>query len=192
MLGIPEKELHLAALEVVRTWSFLFHGVNERKIRSRYGKLSLPKWTREYLGHEYFPDLLRSPNANPSALENGLLAPQLDLKYVLGKGADHVCHDVQQHLHKHLHKYNVSKKGGYRYDLFPLFSERIRDLREYMDRNEPRTLKGLWKDRRNTLGFYTFWIAALFGTASIFLAAFSLAVSVAQTWAAFNPQSVGS
>jgi hypothetical protein len=72
------------------------------------------------------------------------------------------------------------------YSQFPLFETRLRQLRHYMDSQKPRGLRQLWKDNRDSLNYYTFWGVIIFGVLSVVLAMFSLAVSVAQTVAAFR------
>lgn len=44
----------------------------------------------------------------------------------------------------------------------------------------------LWKDKRDSLQWYTFWAVLVVGSLSIFLTFASLAVSTAQTVAAFR------
>lgn len=72
------------------------------------------------------------------------------------------------------------------YAQFPVYANRLRQLRHYMDSQKPRGFRQLWKDKRDTLNYYTFWGVIIFGSLSIFLAFFSLAVSVAQTVASFK------
>ncbi|KAG4423204.1 hypothetical protein IFR04_003702 [Cadophora malorum] len=59
-----------------------------------------------------------------------------------------------------------------------------------MDSVKPPGLHGLLKDDRNSMGFYTFWFAVIFGTTSVILALACLLVSLLQNWAALHPQSV--
>jgi hypothetical protein len=72
------------------------------------------------------------------------------------------------------------------YSQFPLFETRIRQLVFYMDTQKPQGLRQLWRDKRDTLNFYTFWGVIIFGGLSVFLALFSLAMSIAQTVASFR------
>jgi len=55
-----------------------------------------------------------------------------------------------------------------------------------MDSRKPRGLSQLWKDNRDSLNYYTFWGVIILGGLGVFLAICSLAVSVAQTVAAFR------
>ena len=72
------------------------------------------------------------------------------------------------------------------YSQFPIYAHRLRELRTYMDSQQPTGLRALWKDRRNSNTYYTFWFVAIFGSLSVFLATCALAVGIAQTWAAFR------
>jgi len=79
-----------------------------------------------------------------------------------------------------------STKTPLSYDHFPVFEARLRQLRLHMDNQKPRGLRQLWRDNRDSLNYYTFWGVIIFGVLSVILAMFSLAVSVAQTVAAFR------
>lgn len=80
----------------------------------------------------------------------------------------------------------VGKHDQLRYSDFPVLENRLRQLRHYMDSQKPLTLWQLWKDKRDTLNYYTFWGVIFFGGLSVFLALFSLAVSIAQAVASFK------
>lgn len=69
---------------------------------------------------------------------------------------------------------------------FPIYEHRLLALRLFMDQQTPRTLQQLWQDNRDSLAFYTFWGVIIFGGVSVILAAFSLALSVAQTVASYK------
>jgi hypothetical protein len=55
-----------------------------------------------------------------------------------------------------------------------------------MDTQKPQGIKGMWKDDRDTNSWFTFWVAVTFGVTALILALAGLAVSSAQTWAAFE------
>jgi hypothetical protein len=73
-----------------------------------------------------------------------------------------------------------------RYTEFTVFENRIRQLVYYMDTQKPQGFRQLWRDKRDTLNYYTFWGVIIFGGLSVFLALFSLAVGIAQTVASFR------
>jgi hypothetical protein len=61
-----------------------------------------------------------------------------------------------------------------------------------MDTQEPRGLRQLWRDNRDSLNYFTFWGVIIFGVSSVFLALFSLAVGIAQTVASFKSLALSS
>ncbi|KAE9379579.1 hypothetical protein N431DRAFT_553742 [Stipitochalara longipes BDJ] len=79
-----------------------------------------------------------------------------------------------------------SNKTPISYELFPIYQNRLRELRHYMDNQKPRGLRQLWKDNRDSLNYYTFWGVIVFGGLSLLLALLSLAMSVAQAVASFR------
>ncbi|KAI9880107.1 MAG: hypothetical protein M1830_005352 [Pleopsidium flavum] len=72
------------------------------------------------------------------------------------------------------------------FDTYPVFQDRLRELKAFMDSRRPSGFLALWKDKRDTLQWYTFWAVLVVGSLSIFLAFASLAVSTAQAVAAFR------
>ena len=81
---------------------------------------------------------------------------------------------------------DAAKHHSYRYSDFPIYEKRIRQLRAYMNAREPRGLRELWRDNRDSLNYYTFWGVIIFGACTVFLAVISVAISSAQTVAAFK------
>ena len=77
------------------------------------------------------------------------------------------------------------------YSDFFIFENRIRQLVFYMDSQKPQGIRQLWRDKRDTLNYYTFWGVIIFGGLSVFLALFSLAVSIAQTVAGYRALNLG-
>ena len=78
------------------------------------------------------------------------------------------------------------RKVPLEYSSFPIYEGRLRELRAYMDSSKPQGLRQLFRDNRDSLTYYTFWGVIVFGTLSVVLALFSLAVSAAQTVAGFR------
>jgi hypothetical protein len=72
------------------------------------------------------------------------------------------------------------------YDEFTIFEHRLRALRAYMDSAQPRGLRQLWKDNRNSLAYYTFWGVLIFGGATFLTALLALFLAIAQTVAAYK------
>jgi hypothetical protein len=72
---------------------------------------------------------------------------------------------------------------------FRFWHDRLVLLKQAYDQSQPRTISQLWYDRRNTLQWYTFWIAI-----SVFLLAivFGMVQSIEgalQTYKAYHPTS---
>lgn len=61
-----------------------------------------------------------------------------------------------------------------------------------MDQQKPHGLRQLLSDSRDALNYYTFMGVIIFGSLSILLALASLAVGIAQTYAAFKALDVSS
>jgi hypothetical protein len=55
-----------------------------------------------------------------------------------------------------------------------------------MDTQKPRGLWQLWRDKRDSLGYFAFWGVIIFGVSSLLLALFSLMEGIAQTLASFK------
>ncbi|KAL8731989.1 MAG: hypothetical protein Q9181_004105 [Wetmoreana brouardii] len=66
---------------------------------------------------------------------------------------------------------------------FPYYHEQLRRLRLYMDSQQPKGLLELWRDKRNSNSFWTFWFVVFFGFASVGLAFGALVAGIVGTWA---------
>ncbi|KAJ2993996.1 hypothetical protein NUW58_g1672 [Xylaria curta] len=67
-------------------------------------------------------------------------------------------------------------------DDFPVFGHRLQLLQRYNLRQQPSKVKDLWRDRRNPLQWYTFWMVLWVGGAAIIISLLQLAVSAAQLY----------
>lgn len=76
--------------------------------------------------------------------------------------------------------------GMEKYSSYPIFGQRLRELHQYMEKQRPKNLRQLWKDRRDTVGFWAFWAVVAVGGLSILLALISIAISSAQVVAGFR------
>jgi hypothetical protein len=160
--------------EVAQSWAFLFVTSRNSKTRSQnydeFLESSVPKWL-----DDTSPKWLRS-------LHLGTL--------IEGDEGDE---DNDDDVYFYVLTYNYRRvlgaalnKDPVSYAQFPVFETRLRQLQHYMGSQKPRGLRQLWKDNRDSLNYYTFWGVIVFGLLSVFLAFFSLAVSVAQTVASFR------
>lgn len=69
---------------------------------------------------------------------------------------------------------------------FPVLETRLCQLRHYIDDQKPRVPRHVWRYNKDSVDYYTFCPVVNFGVLSIILAMGSLAVSAAETWAAFR------
>ena len=58
------------------------------------------------------------------------------------------------------------------YSEFPIFETRLRQLRHYIDSPKPPGLRHIWRDKRDSLSYYTFWGVIIFGLLSVFIVFF--------------------
>ncbi|KAK3379095.1 hypothetical protein B0T24DRAFT_694480, partial [Lasiosphaeria ovina] len=63
---------------------------------------------------------------------------------------------------------------------FPRLGRRLLELQKFNLRQRPSRLTDFWRDRRNPLQWYTFWIVLLVGGAGVILALLQLAVGIMQ------------
>ena len=174
--------------ELRLTYQFLFGSFDDlqaaRTIKKLYGQLDAPPWITEYRptkkvtnGHHRARRWLRWRRT---------LADYVDVNNV------DMYTDIGSHLcHTHIHA--SSADGNHprltqvaSYKQFPTYERNIRILKSYMAQQRARTLRDLWRDRRDTLSWYTFWAVLVVGGAGLILTLASLGVSTAQTVAAFK------
>lgn len=67
---------------------------------------------------------------------------------------------------------------------FPRLGRRLLQLQKFNLRQKPSKLTDMWRDRRNPLQWYTFWLVLVFGGIANLLALLQLVVAVYQTIAA--------
>jgi len=146
--------------EVRSSWGFLFTTAKNRKKREEdYERLLLPYPNEDYC--------------------------QVVKRHHLGMDSSCSGSD-NQHLIYSRTVQAALQRNSILYTHFPIFETRLRQLRFYMDSQKPRGFRQLWKDNRDSLNYYTFWGVIVFGTLSVFLAFFSLAVSIVQTVVSFR------
>lgn len=72
-------------------------------------------------------------------------------------------------------------------DDFPVFGQRLLALQRYNKRRQPTKITDLWRDRRNPLQWYTFWVVTFIGGTGILLALLQLLVGFVQMAYAITP-----
>ena len=179
---LTSTELTRREDEIYRTWCLLFTSkTTPRTSLSRYTSLRAPRWL-SLLAHTRLSTWTASQATNSSPDAGPLLStftPSSNLQEFCFEPSDHLLLRWSKDSKKLPHE-RIS------YSQFPIYADRLRELRTYMDSQQPTGLRALWKDRRNSNTYYTFWFVTIFGTLSVFLATCALAVSIAQTWAAFR------
>lgn len=146
--------------EISKSFSILFAtSENSSRRHKSYSTLPVPEW-------------LKNSQANISTLKE---SDYQEIRFHLAQ-----VHNTRDVLRSVLNKQTLC------YSRFPNYEQRLRELRAYMDSCNPTGLRALWRDKRNTLNYYTFWGVIVFGTLSVVLAIFSLGVSAAQTYATFK------
>lgn len=63
---------------------------------------------------------------------------------------------------------------------FPMMQSKLDFLNTIIQHKEPRSFSQLWKDKRNTHQWYTFWAIIFYGTLGLVIALAQLAVAVIQ------------
>lgn len=63
---------------------------------------------------------------------------------------------------------------------FPVYGERLLVLKTLL---KPNGIRGLWRDKRDSLQWYTFWAVVILGCFGATMALLQLVLSVLQTWA---------
>lgn len=89
------------------------------------------------------------------------------------------CCEVQDHMEPPYASPSIERIT---FTQYPFYHHRLRELRSYMDSRQPRGLAALWRDRRNSNLYYTFWFVLIFGVLGMILAFGTLAVAVLQAW----------
>lgn len=168
--------------EICATWSILFtSNCTEKKSRQCYEKLKAPKWLILLAQSEL--DVWGSEQAVHEVSET-----DPDLSGFTGKlSPSKYCFETRDHLMFQWSEPGKVLHERMSFSQFPIYGGRLRALRAYMDAQQPKGLRALWRDRRNSNTYYTFWFVVIFGSLSVLLATCALAVSIAQTWATFHP-----
>lgn len=168
--------------EICATWSIIFtSNRTDKKSRDHYAKLRAPRWM-SLLAHSK----LGTWSSEQEIHEQSEQGPKLSQLMHGQSTLSDFCFETRDHLL--LQWSNPAKTVGERlsYSQFPIYGDRIRQLRAYMDTQQPKGLRALWRDKRNSNSYYTFWFVVVFGSLSVFLGTCALVVSIVQTWATFR------
>lgn len=157
--------------EIVRTLAFLFSSGDGAAVsRQSYERLGAPSWLHLLLAAAESQHPQKSP------------LPLSQFKLDVADGSTVYCRETEFHI-------SLCCSGGAEdyprkrsYSGFPYYENRLRELRAYMDSQQPKGLRGLWQDKRNSYYYYTFWLVILFSALTLFVGVGSLAAAIAQVW----------
>ncbi|KAL8830808.1 MAG: hypothetical protein Q9170_005563 [Blastenia crenularia] len=180
---LEESDRSDRALEIFRTFRLIFaSNTTHQESHKVYRNLAAPEWLR----------LLATENLDTwsPGQEDEIPLPKLpkmsQFKLHPEKSINPFCVEPQWHLRDRWPQGSKRFHEELSYTLFPVYENRLRKLRAYMDSQQPTGLRALWKDKRNSNIFYTFWLAIFFGSLTLLFGLFALATSLAQTWAQFQ------
>lgn len=161
--------------EVARSLDLILNPYGKRKrARAAYEDLEAPEWL----------EVLALEDADPrrSKVSNcDVRLPLARFQIWRESGKPKFCWEVADHMTSwDTPGPDVERITSTRY---PFYHQRLRELRCYMDSRQPNGLLALWRDRRNSNLFYTFWLVIVFGAISIGLGFGTLAVAIVQAWA---------
>ena len=158
----PNAPLNKIFLDVSDTYSLLFRSRKDtyQENLAEYRRLPLPKW-------------VRTCAQNTSKVSSGetLFAVTDEI------GKRTLMSDIEYHiadLHRKLPPSQLFEKYG-------IFEDRLRELKAYMDSQKPGGISALWRDKRDTLQWYTFWAVIIIGSLGLCLSFLGLIVTTIQT-----------
>ncbi len=167
--------------EICATWSIIFtSNSTPKKSRCLYTTVRAPKWMN-LLAHSR----LSTWDSEQEIHEQPQQGPELS-RFMDQSTSSDFCFETRDHLLLQWSNPGKTVHERLSYSQFPIYGDRIRELRAYMDSQQPKGLRALWRDKRNSNSYYTFWFVVVFGSLSVFLGTCALAVSIAQTWATFQ------
>ena len=172
--------------ELSLTYEFLFGAPHDvaaaKKVRKLYGQTKAPAWLigrhcSESTSRYFFKKWSTREKTVSDYIDMDNVDPNTDTGLHLGTASLNSFYTSRMNAH-------LTEEDFYKQ--FPTFKRRISVLERYMSHQRARTLKDLWRDRRDTLSWYTFWAVLIIGGFGLILTIASLAVSTAQTVAAFQ------
>ncbi|KAL8951636.1 MAG: hypothetical protein Q9222_002397 [Ikaeria aurantiellina] len=176
-----EHDIEQRAHEIYDTNELLFvSGVDKKRAKKRHDSLKAPTWL-SLLAHPELKTWKKEYDIDQSAdLARPLSHFHLNQKSERLRRTS-FCYDMIDHIvtpwesGRNLERITYSE--------FPCHYRRLRILRYYMDAQQPNGWRGLWRDKRDSSTYYTFWLVILFGGAGVVLGFLTLAVAIVQAWA---------
>ncbi|KAL8922780.1 MAG: hypothetical protein Q9172_003414 [Xanthocarpia lactea] len=157
--------------EIYRTLDLVLNPNGDSvKSKKQYGKLEAPEWL----------SLLAYEGAIIPSGDDAVRAPLSRFQEDGGLDRPKYCCEIEDHLEPFTVGPIVERITQLE---FPFYYQRLKELRSYMDSRQPRGLRALWRDRRNTNAYYTFWLVIIFSGLGVLLGFGTLAVAIIQAWA---------
>ncbi|KAI4185605.1 MAG: hypothetical protein LQ348_004347 [Seirophora lacunosa] len=176
--GLTDSERMDRKEQIERTMSFILCRDAELRVRRQlYESLGAPEWLELLAGFQLQAWTVQPEAQKPPSFTRPLSEFRLDPD----DGSSEYCKETKLHLSVGRAEGDEYTSTKLSYSSFPHYEHRIRELRAYMDSQQPKGLRALWRDRRNSYTFYTFWLVILIGIVTVVLAVGSLATSIAQT-----------
>ncbi|KAL8645083.1 MAG: hypothetical protein Q9226_007461 [Calogaya cf. arnoldii] len=156
--------------EIYRTLDMILHSTRDpKKTKKQYQNLEAPEWL----------SLTAGENSRSPSQDEAVAKPLSQFDVDRGLNRPKYSYEIKEHLTP-VTTFPVVERISYLE--FPCYYHRLEELRRYMDSRQPRGLRALWRDRRNTNAYYTFWLVTLFGGFGVLLGLLTLAVAIVQAW----------
>ncbi|KAL8887438.1 MAG: hypothetical protein Q9192_006327 [Flavoplaca navasiana] len=159
--------------EVARTLDLVLNPAGlSRSPAEGYRKLKAPEWLGLFAGLSY--------GTGSGSIQAQESIPRISRFWPGELGSLKICCEIEEHM---LSPNRASPDvERITYSEFPHYYQRLRDLRNYMDSRKPRGILALWRDRRDSNTYYTFWLVVIFGCSGVLLGVATLAIAIIQAW----------
>ncbi|KAI4256821.1 MAG: hypothetical protein L6R42_006008 [Xanthoria sp. 1 TBL-2021] len=175
--GIEEEDRKQRMEEILLTLNLLLTSKSDPKdLPRRYGQIEAPSWLK-LLAHDKLKDTWK-PEQDLDT--NSKPCRPLSRFWHDDPEMTNFCYEMTDHLSLPWPDSRDFRRVTYAE--YPIYYQRLRNLRYYMDAQQPDGLRALWRDSRNSNAYYTFWIAFGFGVSSILLAFLALAAAIVQAY----------
>lgn len=174
--GLSEHHRGQRAYEIASTMCLLLtSGCSEKEAKRRYCKLKAPPWL-SLLAHS------RLGTWRPEAQSLPENAPNLMSFRVAGEeDFCSFCFETCAHPLSQWSADGRIPQARIAYSEFPVYRERLRILREYMDHQQPKSFWALLMDKRNPHTYYTLLVAVVFGVLTILVGFWALIATILST-----------
>ncbi|KAI4241425.1 MAG: hypothetical protein L6R40_004601 [Gallowayella cf. fulva] len=184
--GLEEDDPLDRAEEVARTLDLVLNPSGKRKrSRQQYGKVKAPDWLN-LLAHKKVENRGTAPGSDGEVQDAPTMSLywQNDDSWRFWRELKPIKSDFCCEIEGHMVSPDPTGPDIERITHleFPHYWHRLRELRNYMDSRQPTGFLALWRDRRNTNAYFTFWLVVIFGGLGVVLGFGTLAVAILQAW----------